>query len=69
MSKYLNELIDKACENYSTAKRIAVENFCISAYPEWVANRVNLKQDAQSYKWNDDAVNTIKQVLSEVGRI
>lgn len=67
--KDLDTLIDAACKVYPKAKRIAVENFCVSADNYKFANAINLKEDARAYKWNTDTVIVIKQVLRQTGKL
>lgn len=51
------------------ANRDAVENFCFSAPDDKMANAINLKADARSYRWNGDTVNAIQMVLRGTNKL
>jgi len=61
--------IAAALKKYPKAKTIAVENFCVSAPDDHMANSINLNADARSYKWNAHTVNAIKYVLRAENKI
>jgi hypothetical protein len=62
------ELIEVALKKYPKAKRIAVENFVMSAPNDPIANSVNLMDDTRSYKWNSDTYLAIKYCLKSQGK-
>lgn len=65
----MQTLIDSTLLKYKKAKRIAVENFTITAPDDRMANAINLNADARAYKWNSDTVKAIRKVLSTLGKI
>jgi hypothetical protein len=62
-------LIETAMERWPKAKKIAVENFCFSAPADKLANRINLKVDEASYRWNRDTTKAITFVLTGMGKM
>jgi hypothetical protein len=61
----LNINIDNFSTKYPKAKKIAVENFCMSYDKLDVVASINLQQDAKLYKWNNDTINAIKDILKD----
>lgn len=60
----LIDVIDTVLRKYKNAKRIAVENFCLSAdINEKAINRANLQEDARRYKWNEETQKAITEIL------
>lgn len=62
-------LIEEALEKYPKAKRIAVENFVMSAWNGPESNRYNLFGDTILYNWNNDTVRAIRYCLKKEGKI
>jgi hypothetical protein len=60
--------IDNAMAKFKAAKRIAVENFVLSAGDNHMHNHMNLSMDAKMYKWNGATVSAIKKALRELGK-
>ena len=58
-----------AFKRYPKARKLAVENFCMSAPEDHVGNAVNLINDSKSYKWNNDTVHAIRYVLIKMGKL
>ena len=59
-----NHLIETALRKFPKAKRIAVENFTMSADKMDMATSRNLVDDTRSYKWNAHTVNAIRWVIN-----
>jgi hypothetical protein len=57
------ERIEAALKKFPKAKRIAVENFTMTADTLDMATCMNLGEDTAAYKWNAHTVNAIKFVL------
>jgi hypothetical protein len=55
------ERIEEILKKYPKARRIAVENFLMTKSGDQMADGMNLSMDAQSYKWNRDTVNAIRE--------
>jgi hypothetical protein len=66
--QYENELVEEALNKYPEAKRIAVENFVMSAPDEPATNRYNLLMDKKLYNWNWDTFYAIEDCLSNLGK-
>jgi hypothetical protein len=58
-------LIETALRKFPKAKRIAVENFTMTADTMDMATSMNLGADAQAYKWNAHTVNAIRWVINQ----
>ena len=57
-------LIETALRKFPKAKRIAVENFTMTADKLDFATEMNLSNDARDYKWNAHTVNAIRWVIN-----
>jgi hypothetical protein len=62
-------LIEDVLKKYPSAKRVAVENFVMSAPFDIEANRENLLDDVISYGWNVDTFLAIKECLAAEDKI
>jgi hypothetical protein len=57
------EKIELALKKYPKARRIAVENFTMTADCLDMATGMNLSADTRAYNWNAHTVNAIRFVL------
>ncbi len=62
------QLIETALKKYPKAKRIAVENFVMSAPSQPSVNIWNLQYDKELYNWNIDTFRAIEDCLIELGK-
>lgn len=69
MKDKLDQLLSIALKANPKAHKLAVENFCMSAPDDHVANAVNLINDSKSYKWNNHTVHAIRYVLMKMGKL
>jgi len=58
-----DHLIATALRKFPKAKKIAVENFSMTADKMDMGTEMNLSADAASYKWNRDTVEAIRYVI------
>ncbi len=62
MTNY-SHILETALRKFKKAKRIAVENFTMSADTLDMATEINLSDDTRAYKWNRDTVEAIRYVI------
>jgi hypothetical protein len=67
----LNEetAIEVALTAFPEAKRVAVENFVMSAPNDKKVNQRNISYDALLYGWNQDTIDAIVSALEVIGKI
>ena len=58
-------LIEQALTKFPKAKRIAVENFTMTADKMDMATSMNLSMDTRMYNWNTHTVNAIRWVITQ----
>lgn len=65
----MNELIEEALKKFPKARKIAVENFCLSACKDKTTNQWNLSEDTRMYSWNAHTTAAIRTVLQASNKL